>query len=111
MADDTFSSVGRLRDVLERLEHREPSTELEAQAVIEGIRAEKGYLDEEILRDLNNVAERSRQQILRIVEQKRESEAEYTKRYGNRPFEWPFHAKISAFRSSYIPQNFDFYMN
>lgn len=66
--------------MLERLGDREPSTTLEAQAVIESIRAEKGHLDEETLHELNSISDRSRQNVLRIVELKKETEAAYTRR-------------------------------
>jgi hypothetical protein len=43
--DDVNPLVFKHKDVLERLGDREPSTEFEAQAVLEDIRASKGYLD------------------------------------------------------------------
>ncbi|KAF2183099.1 hypothetical protein K469DRAFT_690218 [Zopfia rhizophila CBS 207.26] len=81
MDDDSQFLPARHRAVLEGLGDREPSTVLEAQAVIESIRAEKGYLDEETLQDLNSIRDSSRQNILRIIEQKQEMEAAYTRRY------------------------------
>jgi hypothetical protein len=60
---------------------REPSTVLEARAVMESIRVEKGYLDDVTQRDLNTLLPRSRLKIQRIIEAKRETEAAYTKRY------------------------------
>jgi hypothetical protein len=80
MDENNLSVVARHGDVLERLGDREPTTVLEAQAVIENIRAEKGYLDQETLQHLNGLPLRSRQSISRIIELKRETEAAYTKR-------------------------------
>ncbi|KAF2107406.1 hypothetical protein BDV96DRAFT_653752 [Lophiotrema nucula] len=58
---------------------REPSSEFEAQAILKSIRAEKGYLDNETMKDLDLIRDRSRQNILRIVELKKETKAAYTK--------------------------------
>ncbi|KAF2654846.1 hypothetical protein K491DRAFT_599984 [Lophiostoma macrostomum CBS 122681] len=79
IANSVLAGVGQHRDILERLGENEPSTKLEAQAIIEGIRADKGYLDEDTMQDLENVRARSRETIMRVIEQKREMEASYTK--------------------------------
>ncbi|KAH6642718.1 hypothetical protein C7974DRAFT_469017 [Boeremia exigua] len=69
---------GRLYDVYKELGTREPSTLEQARAVIEYIRAEKGYLDEDALRELDTISPRIREQVLRIVQLKQEYEAGYT---------------------------------
>ncbi|KAH9866598.1 hypothetical protein J1614_008290 [Plenodomus biglobosus] len=69
---------GRLYDVYEELGTREPSTLEQAQAVIENIRAEKGHLDKDALRELDTISPRNREKFLRIVQLKQESEAAYT---------------------------------
>ena len=80
MDGENLSLISRHKDVLRRLGDREPSNAPEAQAVIERIRAEKGYLDEKTLHELNSISDESRQSILHIVELKRETEAAYTRR-------------------------------
>jgi hypothetical protein len=71
---------GRLHEVLERLGDREPSTALEANAVIERIRISKGYLDDETRSELDGISLRGREIILQIFEDARETLAAYTKR-------------------------------
>jgi len=73
----------RFKAVLERLGDREPSTELEAQAALEDIRAARGYLDKETLQDVCRMPERSKQHIKRIVDSLQETAAAYTKRYSS----------------------------
>jgi hypothetical protein len=73
--------LSRLYNVFAQLGNREPSTLIEAQAVIENIRAEKGHLDEETSRELDKLPPRSRERLLRIVELKQETEAAYTTKY------------------------------
>lgn len=75
------TALGRHSDVFSRLGDREPSSFIEAEAVIENIRAEKGYLDEETLRDLHRISEQSRNKVLHLVRLKRETEAAYTTRF------------------------------
>ncbi|KAF2875580.1 hypothetical protein BDV95DRAFT_278391 [Massariosphaeria phaeospora] len=79
MGDKTLSTIAKYKEVLERLGDGEPTSALEAKAVIESIRADKGHLDDETLQDLQSIRDRSRQNILRIIELKRETEAAYTK--------------------------------
>ncbi|KAF2001815.1 hypothetical protein P154DRAFT_574818 [Amniculicola lignicola CBS 123094] len=67
------------RDIYEALGDREPSTTLEAAAVLANIREEKGYVDDEVMEDLNSIRDRSREKILRMYEKKREEEAAHTK--------------------------------
>ena len=59
------------------------STELEAQAILEDIRAARGYLDKETLQDVCRMPERSKQHIERIVDSLQETAAAYTKRYSS----------------------------
>jgi hypothetical protein len=82
---DGVNLVFKHKDVLEKLGDREPMTELEAQAVLEDIRASNGYLDEETLQDLSKMRDSSRQYIQRIVNSFRETAAAYTKRYSSDP--------------------------
>jgi hypothetical protein len=82
---DDVNLVFKHKDVLERLGDREPMTELEAQAVLEDIRASKGYLDEDTLQDLSRMRDSSRQYIQRIVDSFQETAAAYTKRYSSGP--------------------------
>ncbi|UPX10550.1 uncharacterized protein EKO05_0001202 [Ascochyta rabiei] len=78
MEDQAPGAFGRLYDVYTELGTREPSTLEQAQAVIEYIRTEKGYLDKDILRELDTISPRNRERLLRIVQLKQESEAAYT---------------------------------
>jgi hypothetical protein len=82
---DGVNLVFKHKDVLERLGDREPMTELEAQAVLEDIRASKGYLDEETWQNLGRMRDSSRQYIQRIVDSFQETAATYTKRYSPGP--------------------------
>jgi hypothetical protein len=81
MDDDLVGSCSKLNAVFRQLGHREPVNPIEAQAVIENIREEKDYLDDEILRDLHKLGQRSQDRLLRIVRSKRETEAAYTTKY------------------------------
>jgi hypothetical protein len=78
MSTVSSTTLGRHSEVFRRLGNDEPATTLQTQAVIENIRAEKGYLDDEILQDLHRIGQRSRERLLRIVQLKRETEAAYT---------------------------------
>ncbi|KAF2704317.1 hypothetical protein K504DRAFT_507325 [Pleomassaria siparia CBS 279.74] len=74
-----MSLVGRHCDVLKRLGDGEPSTLLEAEAVIEEIREEKGYLDSETIQHVNSIPNQSRDKVWRRIEKSKENEAAYTK--------------------------------
>jgi hypothetical protein len=78
MDDDFVKSLGRHGDVFRELGDREPANSIEAQAIIENIREDKGYLDDETLQDLHTLGQRSQDRLLRIVKLKRETEAAYT---------------------------------
>lgn len=84
------TALSRHSDLLAQLGDREPASLIEAQAVIENIRAEKGYLDSETLQDLHKINEQSRKKILHLVELKRKTEAAYTTRY-----DFPHHLGIN----------------
>jgi hypothetical protein len=73
--------VGKNDGVLAQLGDHEPRSQIEAQAVIEGIRAEKGYLGQDIFQDLNSLKPENREYLLRVVQQKKETEAAYTTRF------------------------------
>ena len=78
MDNDFVSALNKHCDVFKDLGDREPLTPIEAQAVIENIRAEKGHLDRETLRELHTLGQRSQERLLRVVKLKRETEAAYT---------------------------------
>jgi hypothetical protein len=81
MDDDLVEPLSKHCDVFRQLGDREPVNSIEAQAIIENIRAEKGHLDDETLRDLHTLGQRSQDRLLRIVKLKRETEAAYTTKY------------------------------
>lgn len=74
--------VGKHHDVLKQLGDGEPSTLLEAEAVIEDIRDKKGYLDPDTLQLVEAMPARNRDKILRAIEQMKDTEANYTRRFG-----------------------------
>jgi hypothetical protein len=74
-------TVGRHHAVLQRLGDAEPTTTLEAESVLESIRIAKGYLDDEIKSDIGAMPARSRETVLRMVQEKRDMEAQYTKKW------------------------------
>jgi hypothetical protein len=80
MEHDLLGACSKHPDVLYRLEDREPATVVEAQAVIENIREKKSHLDEEILRELHTLSQRSQEALLKVVKLNRKQEADYTKR-------------------------------
>jgi hypothetical protein len=73
--------VGRYTEVLEQLGDDEPSSLLETWAVIENIKLGKGYLDENVLQDLNTLRPETRETMFRFIEQTRKIEAAYTTRF------------------------------
>lgn len=75
-------SVERHIDVLSQLGDKEPSSQIENQAVNEHIRAEKGYLDLDVIQDLEALKPENRDYLLRLVEPKKQTEAAYTTRFG-----------------------------
>ncbi|KAH8704618.1 hypothetical protein GQ44DRAFT_777898 [Phaeosphaeriaceae sp. PMI808] len=77
--NDLVGAFNRHGEVFRKLGDKEPSTRVEAQAVIENIRAEKGYLDEETLQELSTLRQQSQDRLHRIIELKRQTEAAYTK--------------------------------
>jgi hypothetical protein len=82
MENDLIRSFNKHDDIFRQLGDREPSTIVQAQSVIENIRAEKGYLDDEVLRELHGNSQRTQDVIFKIVQLKRETEAAYTTEYG-----------------------------
>ncbi|KAH4095486.1 hypothetical protein HBH46_167370 [Parastagonospora nodorum] len=77
--DNEFpDSLNKHDDTFKRLGDREPATYLEAQSVVEHIRAEKGYLDAEVVRELHGNSRRTQEIVFNIVKLKRETEAAYT---------------------------------
>ena len=80
MADENLPLASQWEEILKNLGQEEPTTRIEAQALLERIRADKGYLDEETLCELRALPERNRAKILRVAEKSRETQAAYTKR-------------------------------
>ena len=72
------SNLSRLRDVLEAMQDFEPKNQLEARAVLEQIRLEKGYLDDEMVQDVSEMPKRTREFIQQLVQTYRETQGEYT---------------------------------
>ena len=82
--DNSRSYIGATyRDVLEQLQDSEPSTVLEAQAVLKQIRVSKGYLDPVVIQDLNQMRASSRETVLQAIGNRMEIEAAYTKKFGS----------------------------
>ncbi|KAF2637273.1 hypothetical protein P280DRAFT_509902, partial [Massarina eburnea CBS 473.64] len=79
MDNDRLASASRHKEVLRELGHREPSTVLQAQAVLESIRSRKGYLDETTLSHLESLPEDSRRRVLDAVARTRELEGRFTR--------------------------------
>jgi hypothetical protein len=80
MDDGGLSPPSKYKDVLQSLGDREPSSKLEAQAVIGSIRAEKGHVDEETRKNIDLMPDGSRQDVWRIIKRMQDTEAAYTKR-------------------------------
>jgi hypothetical protein len=78
MDNELLDSLNKHGDTFKRLGDREPATYLEAQSVVEHIRAEKGYLDAEVVRELHGNSRRTQEIVFNIVKLKRETEAAYT---------------------------------
>jgi hypothetical protein len=74
--------VGKHHDVLKQLRDGEPSNLLETEAVIEDIRDKKGYLDPDAMQLVEAMPARNRDKILRAIKQMKETEANYTRRFG-----------------------------
>jgi hypothetical protein len=81
MEGNSSVPVGRHHDVLQQLGDAEPTTALEAESVLESIRIAKGYLDDEIKGDIGAMPARSRETVLRMLQEKRDMEAQYTKKW------------------------------
>lgn len=84
MNDPLSIAVGQHQQILAELGQREPTTALQANAVLESIRAGKGYLDRQTLLDLETIRTGSRERVLSIIAEKRRTEAAYTTRLGAR---------------------------
>lgn len=78
MENKLLNSLNKLGGIFRQLGDREPTTAVEAQAVIENIRAEKGHLDKEVVQELHTNSQRTQDVIFNIVKLKRETEAAYT---------------------------------
>jgi hypothetical protein len=72
------------RDVLAELELREPSSPHEAAIFIKSIREKKGYIDEDVREDLQNLLECNRITIEDALKRGRDSEAAFTRRFDQR---------------------------
>ena len=80
MEFESPSLISRYQAVLDELGDNEPSSPLEARAVLDRIRADKGYLDNETMEHMNLMPARSRQNVMRLIDAKKEMEAAYTTR-------------------------------
>jgi len=78
MDNKLLDSFSKHADTFKQLGDREPTTGAEAQSIVEHIRAEKGYLDAEVKRELRGNSQRTQEIINNIVKLKRETEAAYT---------------------------------
>jgi hypothetical protein len=78
MDGEMVDALNKHDEIFKNLGDREPQTVIEAQAVLENIRAEKGHLDAETLRELHSLRAQTQERLLRIVQLKRETEAAYT---------------------------------
>ena len=77
----SLSNLSRLRDVLEAMQDFEPKNQLEARAVLEQIRLEKGYLDDEMVQDVSKMPTRTREFVQQLVQNYRNTQGEYTTKY------------------------------
>ena len=80
MQPASSSAVGKLHTVLKKLGTKQPRTHLEAQAIVKNIRIEKGYLDQDFLKDIEQLRPENQNFILQSFEDKRATEASYTTR-------------------------------
>jgi hypothetical protein len=80
MEGEMMSALNKHGEIFDRLGDREPQTVIEAQAVLENIRAEKGLLDAEILGELRTLSSHALGRILGMAKSHRETEAAYTTR-------------------------------
>ena len=74
----SLPNLSRLRDVLEAMDDFEPQNQLEARAVLEQIRLEKGYLDDEMVQDVSKMPTRTREFVQQLVQNYRNTQGEYT---------------------------------
>jgi hypothetical protein len=105
MDGNSLECLNRHWGVFKQLSNREPTTAIEARAVVENIRAEKGHLDDQALQEVNTLSVPVRETLLRIVELKRETEAAYTTKYGVSPTTRPVTESLIVFLSNYTPPN------
>jgi hypothetical protein len=78
-------SSGKRHKVLERLGKSEPSTFEDVRAILESIRASKGYVEEQVRLEVNTLSPDIRDSILAVYTEKREGEAAITKMYAVQP--------------------------
>lgn len=98
--------VRKYSAVLAQLGDREPSSILEAQAVIESIRAAKGYLEEDFLRHVRSMPPQSCDKVLQMNERLRETEAAFTTRLIIKPID-RYALIVIAYQSSYTHRSID----
>jgi hypothetical protein len=81
MANVGLDSADRHRAVFQQLGSAEPTTTAEAAAVLFMIRVSKGYLDNESRLDLNKLKSSTLDLMLQYIQEKRDTEAAFTKRF------------------------------
>jgi hypothetical protein len=78
--DDAQNQVlERLNPIFKQLGKREPSTAIEADAVLENIRRGKGYMSDGFVTAIKVLPDDYREWIEEIFEKTRRTEAKYTK--------------------------------
>ena len=73
--------ASRHHEVFEQLEKAEPSTMCEVRAILEDIRCDKGYIDNDYRQDLENLTSANRYRTLRDNAKQRKREAAFAKRF------------------------------
>ena len=72
------SALNKHSEIFKNLGDREPQSVIEAQAVLENIRTEKGHIDMGTLQELQTLSSQAQDTVLRFVQLLRETEAAYT---------------------------------
>lgn len=70
MDSELPDSLNKHGDTFKQLGDREPTTAIEAQSVVENIRADKGHLDDEVLQELRGNSRHTQDVIFNIVKLK-----------------------------------------
>jgi hypothetical protein len=81
MATNEVGTLSKHHKLFKQLGTSEPTTTIEAEAVLEHIREEKGYIDPDFEQALNGLAPLYREKVFKFLLSKKKTEAAYTKRY------------------------------